>query len=149
MSEIQFLGKSKQSCFSNDSCILHIFWTKHPIFSNLELIMAQQTSTSYSWKCFSSPVLMKLCIRLEICLSSRFMSIVLRPEMTPLVPFYLKMHVVGEGPGATLSVLRCFFYLISSLLTGIKHLAKNYQGGTLSVPFWCLCQKLSLSLFIL
>ena len=25
-------------------------------------------------------------------------------------------------------------------------LAKNYQGGTPSVPFWCLCQKLSLCL---
>ena len=125
MSEIQFLGKSKQSCFPNDSCILYISWTQHPIFSNLKLIMAQQTSTSYSWKCFSSTMLMKLCICLEICPSSGFMSIVLWPEMTPLVPFYLKMHVVGEGPGATLSVLRCFSYLISSLLTGIKHLAKN------------------------
>ena len=125
MSEIKFLGKSKQSCFPNDSCILYIFWTQHPIFSNLKLIMAQQTSTSYPWKCFSSTMLMKLCICLEICSSSGFMSIVLWPEMTPLVPFYLKMHVVGEGPGATLSVLRCFFYLISSLPTGIKHLAKN------------------------
>ena len=47
---------------------------------------------------------MKLCIFLEICLSSRFVSIVLWPEMTPLVPFYLKMRVVGEGPGATLSL---------------------------------------------
>ena len=36
--------------------------------------------------------------------------------MTTLVPFYLKMHVMGEGPGATLTVLRHFFYLSSILL---------------------------------
>ena len=36
--------------------------------------------------------------------------------MTTLVPFFLKMHVMGEGPGATLTVLRHFFYLISILL---------------------------------
>ena len=77
---------------------------------------------------------MKLCICLEICLSSRFTSIVLWPEITPLVPFYLKMHVVGEAL-VQLSVLRHFFYLISSLPTGIQCLSKNYQGGTLSVPF--------------
>ena len=36
---------------------------------------------------------------LEILLSSRYMSAVLWLKMTPLVPFYLKMHVVGGGPG--------------------------------------------------
>ena len=30
------------------------------------------------------------------------------------------MHVVGERPGATLSVLRCFLSLISSLLIGVS-----------------------------
>ena len=60
---------------------------------------------------------MKLCICFEICLYSRFMSIVLWPEMTPLVPFYLKMHVVGEGPGETPSALSCLSYLMNSLLT--------------------------------
>ena len=69
-------------------------------------------------------MLIKLCICLEICFSSRFMSIVLWPEMTPLVPFYLKMHVVGEAL-VQLSVLRHFFYLISSLPTGIQCLTKN------------------------
>ena len=58
----------------------------------------------------------------------------------------LKMHIVEEGPGETSSALRCFFYLIRSLLTDIKCLAKSQLAGTLSVPFWCLCQKLSLSL---
>ena len=32
------------------------------------------------------------------------MSIVLWPEVSPLVPFYLKTHVVGEEPGTALSV---------------------------------------------
>ena len=45
------------------------------------------------------------------------------------------MHIVGEGPGETPSALRCLSYLVSSLLTDIKHLAKNQQAGTLSVPF--------------
>ena len=51
-------------------------------------------------------MLMKLYISLEDCLSSRFMSIILLPGMTHLVPVlsvHLKMCVVGEGPGATLS----------------------------------------------
>ena len=42
-------------------------------------------------------------ICLEPCLSSRFISIVFWPGKTHLVPSYLKMHVVGDGPGATLS----------------------------------------------
>ena len=53
--------------------------------------------------------------------------------MTTLVPFYLKMHVMGEGPGATLSVLRQFFYLISILLTGI-----NGEGNGTPLHYSCL-----------
>ena len=47
-----------------------------------------------------------------------------------------KTHIVVEIP----STLRCFSYLISRFLTDIKHLAKNWQMGILSAPFWCLCQ---------
>ena len=84
------------------------------LFSNLGLIMAQQTSTLfYGWG---------------------------------MIHPISKMHIVGEGPGETPSALRCFFYLIRSLLTDIKCLAKSQLEGTLSVPVWCLCQKLSLSL---
>ena len=36
--------------------------------------------------------------------------------------------------------------VINSLLTSIRCLAKNWQGSVFSTPFWCLCQKLSLSL---
>ena len=69
-------------------------------------------------------MLMKLYIYLETCFSSRFMSIILWPGMKHLVPSYLKMHVVGEGPGATLS-FETFLSLINSLLIGIQHTAKG------------------------
>ena len=88
--------------------------------SNLGLIIAQQTSIPVN--CFMAG-----------------------GWHTPCHPIS-KIHIVREGPGETPSALRCLSYMINSFLTNIKHLAKNYQGGTLSVPFWCLCQKLSLSL---
>ena len=56
---------------------------------------------------------------------SRLMPIVLWAEMTHCVPMLSQMPVVGEGPGATLSVLRHFLSLISRLLTDIQLLAKN------------------------
>ena len=47
-------------------------------------------------------MLMKLYIYLETCLSTRFMSIVLWPGMTHLMPkLSHAMHAVGEGTGAT------------------------------------------------
>ena len=46
------------------------------------------------------------------------------------------MHVVGEEPDAALSALRWF-----SLLKTSK--------GTLSSPFWCLCQNLPLAIYTL
>ena len=62
---------------------------------------------------------MRLCICLETCLSSSaFMSIILWSGWLTLCQCSLKMHVVGEGPGLTLWVLRHFFSLISSLLYG-------------------------------
>ena len=59
-----------------------------------------------------------------------------------------KMHVVGKGPGETPSALRWLSYLINSFLADIKHPVRLAGGHSLS-PFWCLGQKLSLSLFIL
>ena len=59
---------------------------------------------------------MRLCICLETCLlSSRLMSIVLRPSpgWLTLCQCYLKMHAVGEGPGATLRALRHSVQLLS------------------------------------
>ena len=67
----------------------------------------------------------------------------------PCHPFS-HMPIMREGPGETPSASRFLSYLINSFLTDMKHPAKNYRGGegrgTLSVPFWCLCQKLSMSL---
>ena len=86
----------------------HLFPPEH--FSNLEL------TNAFFYEMFFLSCVNELCICLEICLSSRFMSIVLWPGWLTLCQCYLKMHVVGEGPGATLSVLRHFLSLISSLL---------------------------------
>ena len=112
-------------------------------------------------------MLMKLCICFGICLSSKWFYLTfsfLKPwaynsstnqysyqlfygwEMTHLVPSYLKNAYCRRGPGETPSVLRCLSYLINSFLTDIKQLAKTSKGGTISSPFWCLCQKLCLSL---
>ena len=66
--------------------------------------------------------------------------------MTHLMPFYLKnLSLVEERPGETPSALRSLYYLITSSLTDIKRLLKTSRGA-FSVPFLCLCQKLSLSL---
>ena len=46
----------------------------------------------------------------ETCLSSRFMSIVLWPRTTHLVPMLSQNACVGEGPGATLSLETSPFY---------------------------------------
>ena len=54
--------------------------------------------------------------------------------MTYLVPSYLKMHIVGEGPGETPSALSCLSYLINNFLTDIKQLAKTSTGVTLHPP---------------
>ena len=58
-----------------------------------------------------------------------------------------KMHIMREGPAETPSALRCLSYLMNNFLTDIKQLAKTSSGGHSPSPFWCLCQKLSLSLF--
>ena len=52
--------------------------------------------------------------------TDQFMSIVLWPGITHLLPSFSKMHNVEEGPGETPSALRCFFYLIISLLRDRK-----------------------------
>ena len=66
------------------------------LFSNLGLIMAQESSNHVN--CF----------------------------MTGDVrPHAILSQNVGEGPGETPPALRCLFYLIRSLLTDIKYLAKN------------------------
>ena len=51
---------------------------------------------------------------------------------------------MGEGPGAILS-FKTFLSFINRLLVTIYHPDEDQQEGTLSAPFWCLCQRLSLS----
>ena len=60
-----------------------------------------------------------------------------------------KLHIVGEGPGETPSALKCLSYLINNFLTDIKQLVKTSWSGALSIPPFDICQKLSLSIFIL
>ena len=93
------------------------------LFSNLGLIIAQQTNIHIN--CFMAGGWHTSCHPIS------------------------KMHTVGEGPGETPSALRCLSYLINSFLTDIKQLAKTSKWGHSPSPFWCLCQKLSLSFFTL
>ena len=98
----------------------HLRLTFFPfLFSNLGLIMAQQTSVTVN--CFMAGKWHSLCHPIS------------------------KMHIVREGPGETASSLRCLSYLINNFLTDIKQLAKTSKVGHSPSPFWCLCQKLSMS----
>ena len=91
------------------------------LFSNLGLIIAQQTSIHSN--CFLAGVWHTSCHHI------------------------LKVHIVGEGPGETPSPSRCVSYLIDSFLTDIKQLPETSKGA-FSIPLWCLCQRLSLSSFL-
>ena len=91
------------------------------LFSNLGLIIAQQTSIHIN--CFMAGGWHSSCHPIS------------------------KMHTVGEGPDEIPSALRCLSYLVNSFLTDIKQLAKTSKWGHSLSPFWCLCQKLSLSFF--
>ena len=92
------------------------------LFSNLGLIIAQQTSIHIN--CFMAGRWHTSCHHI------------------------LKLRTVGEGPGETSSALRCLSCLINSFLTDIKQLAETSKGGNFLIPFRCLCQKLSLSPFL-
>ena len=67
-------------------------------------------------------------------------------EMAYLMPSYLKSAYCGRGVWCDSLSLWVSLLSDECFLTDIKHIAKSYQGGTLSVPCWCLCQKLPLSL---
>ena len=69
------------------------------LFSNLGLIIAQQTSIDID--CFMAGGRHTMCHLIS------------------------KMHIVGEGPGEIPSALRCPSYLINSFLTDIKYPAKD------------------------
>ena len=67
---------------------------------------------------FSSAMLMKLCICLEICLSSRFMSIVLWPRMTHPVPMLSPNACCGWGAWCNSQTLLHKSTERSSLISG-------------------------------
>ena len=57
-----------------------------------------------------------------------------------------KVHTVGKGPSAAPSTWRHRSHLTNSFLTDIKHLSKNYPGGTLFYPLLMSISKVSLAL---
>ena len=73
------------------------------LFSNLELIITQQTSIHIN--CFMAGGWHTSCHPIS------------------------KMHIVGEGPGETPSALRRLSYLLNSFLTDMKQLAKTIRGA--------------------
>ena len=85
------------------------------LFSNLGLIIAQQTSIHIN--CFMAGGWQTLCHPIS------------------------KMHIVGEWPGETLSALRCLSYLMNSFLTDMKQLAKMSKRRHFPSPFWCLMSE--------
>ena len=57
---------------------------------------------------------------------------------------------LGKWSGETLTTLRYCFYLFSAASSeAYNALLKLVRVGNLSAPLWCLCQKLSLSLYTL
>ena len=86
---------------------------------------------------------MKLYIYLETCLSTRFMSIVLWPGMTHLMPKLSQNACCGWG-GWCHWVLRDFFSLVDSLLIG--RLLKESRGA-IFLPPSDLCVRSFLYLF--
>ena len=77
------------------------------LFSNLGLIIAQQTSVHIN--CFMAGGWHTSCHPIS------------------------KMHIVGEGPGETPSALKCLSYLINNFLTDLKQPPK-LAGEAPSVP---------------
>ena len=89
------------------------------LFSNLGLIMAQQTSLPVN------------------CFMARGWHISCHPIS--------KVHVVGEGPGETPSALRCLSYLVNSFLTDKTPCCKLERGLSLC-PLLISMSEVSLSL---
>ena len=93
------------------------------LFSNLGLIIAQQTSIHSN--CFLAGVGHTSCHHI------------------------LKVHIVAEGPGETPSASRCVSYLIDSFLTDIKQLAETSKGGILHRPMMPMSEAFSVLFLIL
>ena len=67
-------------------------------------------------------------------------------SLANIVPKLSRMYALGKDLVKFLQTLRYSFYLFSAASWEVyKALLKLMRVGTLSTPFWCLCQKLSLS----
>ena len=92
--------------------------------------------------CYTQKIYVNKTICMVICPSTRFKSIILWPGMNHLVPRLFQNAFLWMSGLVPFWVLRHSFLFINRLLV-IQ--LKTGGRGTLSAPFWCLCQKLSLS----
>ena len=98
--------------FSSSNPVLswwHLVLPELNFISNLELtnavFLTERSCLNYA---------NELYVFLGICLSSRFRSIVFWPRMAQFVPM-LSQNACCAGPGATLPVLKLFFFFFLSL----------------------------------
>ena len=90
--------------------------------------MAQQTSMFYSYNCSPNHMLMKHFICLETCLSSRFMSIVLWPGMTHLMPVLSQNACCGWGAWCHSLSFETFNSVAQSCLTLCDPMNRSMPG---------------------
>ena len=100
--------------FVNELCTYPRLF-KSVCYRDSEQIMAQQTSMFYSWKCSLKLYWWSYVFPWKSALLQDSCQLYYGLGWLKLSQCYLKMHVVGEGPGATFWVLRHFLSLISSL----------------------------------
>ena len=68
--------------------------------------MTQQIRVSYSWKCSLKLFNETMYLLGNLSFFKFHVNCFMAGDDSPCAPCYLKMHVVGEGPDAILSVLR-------------------------------------------
>ena len=84
-------------------------------------------------------------ISMVICPSSRFKLIILWPKINHLVPRLSQNASYRWGALVPFWILRHSFLSLTDCSWLYNIQLKTSRGGTLSAPFWCLRQKLSLS----
>ena len=99
--------------------------------------------TNLAWECVSQD----LSLRLHSNSISHPETFTQNPfSLANLVPKLPRMCALGKDLVDCLQTFRYSFYLFSAANWEVyKALLKLMRVGTLSTPFWCLCQKLSLS----
>ena len=102
-----------------------------------------QTSMLYSDIC--SLIYVNETICMVICPSTRFKLIILWPGMNHLMSRLSQNASCGWGGLVPLWVLKHSFFSLRDCWWLYNIQLKTSKGSTLSAPFWCLCQKFSLS----